>query len=108
MLVNLQQYRGAIGAFNSRFNCNNIHNSVFNINPNVSSITSLYFAILINFCTSLPIACFCLIVLFRKNNKTINLLVNKILSIYMLSTYLFHVWLCLILTKRSGDIEQNP
>ena len=26
----------------------------------------------------------------------------------MLSTYLFHVWLCLILTKRSGDIEQNP
>ena len=25
----------------------------------------------------------------------------------MLSTYLFHVWLCLILTKRSGDIEQD-
>ena len=21
---------------------------------------------------------------------------------------MFHVWLCLILTKRSGDIEQNP
>ena len=108
MPVNLQQYRGAIGAFNSRCNYNKIHNSVFNINPNVSSIASLYFAILINFCTSLPIACFCLIVLFRKNNKTINLLVNKILSIYMLSTYLFHVWLRLILTKRSGDIEQNP
>ena len=108
MPVNLQQYRGAIGAFNSRCNYNNIHNSVFNINPNVSSITSVYFAILVNFCTSLPIVCFCLIVLFRKNNKTINLLVNKILSIYMLSTYLFHVWLCLILTKRSGDIEQNP
>ena len=26
----------------------------------------------------------------------------------MLPTYLFHVWLFLIRTKRSGDIEQNP
>ena len=26
----------------------------------------------------------------------------------MLSTSLFHVWLCLIWPKRSGDIEQNP
>ena len=51
----------------------------------------------------------CLIVLFRKNIKTINLLAIKILfNFCMLSTYLFHVWLCLILTKRSGDIEQNP
>ena len=108
MPVNLQQYRGMVGAFNSRYNYNNIHNTAFNINPNVSSIASVYFAILKNFCTSLPIVCFCLIVLVRKNNKTVNLLVIKILFIYMLSTYLFHVWLCLILTKRSGDIEQNP
>ena len=28
--------------------------------------------------------------------------------IYALSTYLFHVWLFLIRTKQSGDIEQNP
>ena len=107
MPVNLQQYRGAIGAFNSRCNYNNIHNSVFNINPNVSSIASVYFAILINFCTFLPVVSLCLIVLLRKNIKTMNLLAIKILFIYMLSTYLFHVWLCLILTKRSGDIEQN-
>ena len=105
---NLQQYRGAVGAFNSRFNNNNIDNSVFNRNLNVSSIAGVYFAILINFCTSLPVVSFCLIVLFRKNNKTINLLANKIRFIYMLSTYLFHVWLCLVLTKGSGDIEQNP
>ena len=26
----------------------------------------------------------------------------------MLVRYLFHVWLYLILTKRSGDIEQSP
>ena len=107
MLVNLQQYRGAVGAFNNRFNYNNIHNSVFDRNPNVSSIASVCFAILINFCTFLWVVSLCLIVLFGKNIKTINLLAIKILFIYMLSTYLFHVWLCLILTKRSGDIEQN-
>ena len=106
--MNLQQYRGAVGALNSRFNYFNIRNSVFNRNPNVSLIASVYFAILIHFCTSLPVVSFCLIVLFRKNNETINLLANKILFIYMLSIYLFHVWLCLIFTKRSGDIEQNP
>ena len=106
--MNLQQYRGAAEAFNSCFNYFNIHNSVFNRNPNVSLIASVYFAILINFCTSLPVVSFCLNLLSRKNNETINLLANKILFIYMLSIYLFHVWLCLIFTKRSGDIEQNP
>ena len=107
MPVNLQRYRGAVGAFNNRFSYNNIHNSVFDRNPNVSSIASVYFAILINFCTFLPVVSLCLIVLLRKNIKTMNLLAIKILFIYMLSTYLFHVWLCLILTKRSGDIEQK-
>ena len=107
MPVNLQQHRRAVGAFNNRFNYNNIHKSVFDRNPNVSSIASVYFAILINFCTFLPVVSLCLIVLLRKNIKTMNLLAIKILFIYMLSTYLFHVWLCLILTKRSGDIEQK-
>ena len=105
MSVNLQQCRGAVGAFNSRFNHNNMHNSVFDRNPNVLKIASAYFAI--NFCTFLSVISFCLIVLFRTNIKTINLLATKILFIYMLSTYLFHFWLFLILTKRSGDIEQN-
>ena len=107
MPVNLQQYRGAVGAFNSRFNHNNMHSSVFDRNPNVSSIASVYFAIVINFCTFLSVISFCVIVLFMKNIKNINLLATKILFIYMLSTCLFHVWLFLILTKRSGDIEQN-
>ena len=103
MPVNLQQYRGAVGAFNSRFNHNNIQNSVFHRKPNVSSISSVYFAILINFCTFLSVISFCLIVIFRKNI----LLATKILFIYMLSTYFFHVWLFFIRTKRSGDIEPN-
>ena len=108
MPVNPEKYGGAVGAFNNRFNYNNIHNSVFDRNPNVSAIASAYFAILINFCTFLPVVRSCLIVLFRKNIRTINLLAIKILFIYILSTYLFHVWFCFILTKQSGDIEQNP
>ena len=108
MPVNLQQYRGTVGAFNVRFNHNNIQNSVFHRKPNVSSIASACFTILINFCMFLSTISFCLIVLFRKNVKNINLLATKILFIYMLSTYLFHGWLFFIRTKRSGAIEPNP
>ena len=108
MPVNLQQYRGAVGAFKSCFNHNNTQNSVFHRKPNVSSIASAYFAIRINVCTFLSVISFCLTVAFRKNIKTINLLATKILFIYMLSTYLFHVWLFFIRTKRSEDIEPNP
>ena len=107
MPFNLQQYRGAVGAFNNRFNYNNIHNRVLDRNPNVSLIANVYFAILRKFCTFLPAVGF-FDGLFRKNIKTISLLAIKIQFIYLLSTYLFHVWLCLILMKRSGDIEQNP
>ena len=38
-----------------------------------------------------------------------NILVTRIFfHIYMLVTYVVHVWFYLILTKQSGDIEQNP
>ena len=104
----LQQYRGAVGVFNSRFHHNNIQNSVFHRKPNVSWIASAYFTIPINFCMFLSVISFCLIVLFRKNIKTINLLATKILIICMLSAYLFQAWLFFIRTKQSGDIEQNP
>ena len=110
MPVNLQQYRGAVGTINSRFNYNNIQNSAFHRKHNVSSIASAYclVTILINFYMFLSVVSFCLIVLFRRNIKTINLLATKILFIYILSTYLFHVWLFFIRTKRRGDIEPNP
>ena len=110
MPVNLQQYRGAVGTINSRLNYNNIQNIAFHRKPNVLSIASAYclVTILINFYMFLSVVSFCLIVLFRRNIKTINLLATKILFIYILSTYLFHVWLFFIRTKRSGDIEPNP
>ena len=37
-----------------------------------------------------------------------NVLLLRVLHIYALARYVFHIWLHLILTKRSGDIEQNP
>ena len=37
-----------------------------------------------------------------------NIFVIRIFHIYVLVTHVFYVWLYLILTKRSGDIEQNP
>ena len=107
MPVNLQQYRGPVVACNWCFNRNKTHSSAFHRKSNVSSITSAYLSILINFCTFLSIISFCLIVLFRKNIKTINLLATKIMFIYILSTYLFHVWLFLTSTKQSGDIWQK-
>ena len=55
MPVNLQQYRGAVGAFNICFNRNNIQNSIFHRKPYVSSIASAYFAIRINFYTFLSV-----------------------------------------------------
>ena len=36
-----------------------------------------------------------------------NILLLRIFHIYALATYVFHIWLYLILTKRSGDIEQS-
>ena len=51
---------------------------------------------------------FCFTILLRKNIKFMNILVIRIIHIYVLVTYVFHVWLYLILTRRSGDIEQNP
>ena len=37
-----------------------------------------------------------------------NILLLRIIHIYALATYVFHIWLYLILTKRSRDIEHNP
>ena len=51
---------------------------------------------------------YCFTILLKKNVKIVNILVITIFHIYVLVTYVFHVWLHLILTKQSRDIEQNP
>ena len=50
---------------------------------------------------------FCFTILLRKNVEIMNILVIRIIHIYVLVTYVFHLWLYLILTRRSGDFEQN-
>ena len=40
--------------------------------------------------------------------KILNILVIRIFHVYVLVTYVFHVWLYLILTKQSGDIQHKP
>ena len=109
MPFNLGQYRGAVGAFNSGLHCKNIYNNISIRKLDVLPIASAFLPILLTFSIFLWLSkSFCFTILLRKNFKTINILVIRIFHIYLLVTYVFHVWLNLILTKRSGDIEQNP
>lgn len=90
------------------FNHNDMYSRVFHRTSNISSVASEFFATLIYFCTFLSVLkSFWLIIFFRRNIKTINLWATKSLFIYILSTYMSHVWLCLIRTKQNGCIEQN-
>ena len=89
MPVNLNQYRRMIGVFNSLLHCRNIYINI--------SIMFLLFS-----------KSFCFAILLRKNIKIMNIILLRIFHIYALVTYVFHLWLYLTLTKRSGDIEHNP
>ena len=109
MPVNLDQYRGAVGAFNSRLHSKNIYISISIRMLDVLPIASAFLSILLTFIMFLLFSkSFCFTILLRKNIKIMNMLLLRIFNIYALATYVFHIWLHLILTKRSGDIEQNP
>ena len=72
-------------------------------------IATAFISILLTFSMLLLFSkSFCFTILLRKNIKIMNILLLRIIHIYALATYVFHIWLYLILTKRSGDIEQNP
>ena len=74
----------------------------------VLPIASAFLAILLTFIMFLLFSkSFCFTTLLKKNIKIMNILLLRILHIYALATYVLHTWLYLILTKRSGDIEQN-
>ena len=102
MSVNLDQCRGAVGAFNSR-----LHSKSVYINISIRMLDFL--SILLTFIMFLLFfKSFCFTILLRKNIKIMNILLLRIIHIYALATYVFHIWLYLILTERSGDIEHNP
>ena len=108
MPVNLDQYRGAVGAFKSRLHSKNIYINISIRMLDVLPIAIPFLSILLTFIMFLLFSkSFCFAILLRKNIKIMNILLLRIFHIYALATYVFHVWLFLILTKRSGDIEQN-
>ena len=109
MPVNLYQYRGAVGTFNSRLHCKNIYDNISIRKLDVLLIASAFLSILL-ICNMflLFFKSFCFTILLRKNIKIMNILVLRIFHIYALVTYVFHIWLYLTLTKRSGDTEQAP
>ena len=109
MRVNLDEYRGAVRAFNIYLLCKNIFINIFirklDILPFPNAFLSKFqvFSMFLLFYKS-----FCFTVLLRKNIKIINILLLRIFHIYKLVIYVFHIRLYLILTKRNGDIKQNP
>ena len=109
MPVNLDQCRRAVGAFNSCLHSKNVYINISIRMLDVLPIASAYLSVLLTFIMfRLFSKSFCFTILLRNNIKIMSILLLRIFYIYALATYVFHIWLDLILTKRSGDIEQNP
>ena len=112
MSVNLSQYRGVVGVFNGRF----IHIKQHNIFKNVLSqsiikqtmakeIFSAFASFLI---FSLISISWIFINLLLIKARFIYLSVVRISYICVLLTFVHRIWLHLIISNRSGDIEKNP
>ena len=92
MPVNLDQYRGAVGAFNSRLHSKNIYISISIRMLDVLPIASAFLSILLTFIMFLLFSkSFCFTILLRKNIKIMNILLLRIIHIYALATYVFHI-----------------
>ena len=88
MPVNIDQYRGAVEALNSRLQYNNI--SIRNLN--VLPIASAFLSILLTFSVFLLFSKdFCFTILLKENIKILNILVLRISHICVIVTYVFHV-----------------
>ena len=112
MSVNLSQYRGVVGVFNGRF----IHIKQHNIFKNVLSqsiikqtmakeIFSTFASFLI---FSLISISWIFINLLLIKARFIYLSVVRISYICVLLTFVHRIWLHLIISNRSGNIEKNP
>ena len=109
MPVNLDQYRAVVGAFNSCLHSKNIYIKISIRMLDVLPIASAFLSILLTFIMFLLFSkSLCFTILLTKNIKIMKILSLGIIHIYALATYVFHIWLYLILIKRSGDFEQNP
>ena len=110
MLINLSQYRGVVGAFKSQF----IHIKQYAIFKDVFSqskvkqtiskeIFTIYTSLLIFLLIS---SCWSFINLLRSKAKFISLSFVRISYICVLLTFIYLIWLYLIIFNR--DNEKNP
>ena len=112
MPVNLSQYRGVAGVFNSRFihiKHHNIFTNAFSRSKVKQTIAKEMFTVFPSFSIFLliPIS-WSFINLFQIKARFINLSVVRISYFCVLLTFVHHIWLYLIISNRSGDIEKNP
>ena len=112
MPVNLSQYRGVVGVFNSRFihiKQHNIFKNAFSQSKVKQTIAKEMFSVFASFSIFLLISIsWSFINLFRIKARFINLSVVRISYFCVLLTFVHHIWLYLIISNRSGDIDKNP
>ena len=112
MPVNLSQYRGVVGVFKSRFiqiKHHNIFKNAFSQSKVKQTIAKEMFSVFASFSIFLLISIsWSFINLFQIKVRFINLSVVRISYFCVLLTFVHHIWLYLIISNRSGDIDKNP
>ena len=99
MPVNLDQYRGAVGAFNSRLHSKNIYISISIRMLDVLPVASAFLSILLTFIMFFLFSkSFCFTILLRKNIKIMNILLLRIF-IFLFVTGTLIAFLLIILSK---------
>ena len=110
MPVNLSQYRGVVGVFNSRFiyiKQSDISKNAFSQSKVKQTLAKETFSVFASYSKFLLISIswsFVNLVQFRA--RFINLSVVRSFYFCVLLTSVYHVWLYLIISNRSGDTEQ--
>ena len=111
MPVNLSQYWGVVGAFNSWFIHikQHIFNNAFSQSKVKQAIAKKTFTVSTSFLKFLLISSSSSFInLLWIKARFISLLVFKISYICILLAFIHHIWLYLIIFNRSEDIEKNP
>ena len=112
MPINLSQYSGVVGAFNSQFihiKQHDIFKNAFCQSKMKQTITKEIFTVFTSLLIFLLISSSrTFIKLLRSKVKFISLSFVRISYICVLLTFIHHIWLYLIIFNRSGDIEKNP
>ena len=109
MPINLSQYRGVVGAFNSHFihiKQHDIFKNAFSQSKLKQTIANEIFTVFTSLLIFLLIlSSWSFINLLRSKSKFISFSFVRISYICALLTFIHHIWLYF---DRSGDIEKNP